>query len=160
SSSERLSRTMWPPVGPSKPAMRRSVVVLPQPDGPSKVTNSPWAMASEASSTAVTAPSRARAGKVLVRCSRVRYMDAFTADASQRQADACAIVLGAAITRLDQFHRLVAVLCRDRRCSAGEDGVHKEPVLVAITPLLRHAQLPKVVLHAGLPQACRVRHRV
>src|SRR4029453_15386050 len=58
----------------SKPAMRRRAVVLPHPDGPRRVTNSPWAMSSETSSTAVTSPSRVRTGKVLVRCSRVRYL--------------------------------------------------------------------------------------
>src|SRR5262245_32491187 len=151
SSSERPSRTIWPSVGLSKPAMRRSVVVLPQPEGPSSVTNSPWAMASETSSTAVTTRSRARAGKVLVRCSRVRYMDAFTALASQGQPYAFAIVLGATIARLDQFHSLIAVLSRNRRWCTREDGVDETCVLLTIAPLVRDAQLPEVVLHAGLP---------
>ena len=34
----------------------RSIVVLPQPDGPSSVTSVPAAMANETSSTAVTSP--------------------------------------------------------------------------------------------------------
>ena len=34
-------RRISPEVGMSKPAIMRSVVVLPQPDGPRKVTNSP-----------------------------------------------------------------------------------------------------------------------
>src|SRR5215510_3999539 len=47
------SSMMRPCVGDSKPAMRRRAVVLPHPDGPRRVTNSPWAMSSETSSTAV-----------------------------------------------------------------------------------------------------------
>jgi hypothetical protein len=39
-------------VGCSKPAIIRSVVVLPQPDGPSIEKNSPSAMSKSASSTA------------------------------------------------------------------------------------------------------------
>ncbi len=38
------SSRIWPAVGRSKPAISRSVVVLPQPDGPSSEKNSPPAM--------------------------------------------------------------------------------------------------------------------
>src|SRR5262245_51822747 len=91
---------------------------------------------------------------------RVRYMDAFTAVASQGQLDACAIVLGATIARLDQFHRLIAVICCDGWCGTCKDSVYEAPVLVAIAPSILDAQLPEVVLHAGLPQAGRVRNRL
>ena len=37
------STTIAPPSGRSKPATRRSAVVLPQPDGPSSERNSPFA---------------------------------------------------------------------------------------------------------------------
>ena len=47
---------MRPWLAISSPAMRRSVVVLPQPDGPSSVTSVPGAIVNETSSTAVTAP--------------------------------------------------------------------------------------------------------
>ena len=47
---------MLPPVGCSKPAIMRSVVVLPQPDGPSIVKNSPSAIGNDASRTASTVP--------------------------------------------------------------------------------------------------------
>ena len=40
----------------SKPLMQRSNVVLPQPEGPSRVTNSPALTARETSSSAVTVP--------------------------------------------------------------------------------------------------------
>ena len=40
----------------SRPAIRRSVVVLPQPEGPSSVTSVPGAMRKAMSSTAVTEP--------------------------------------------------------------------------------------------------------
>ncbi len=53
----------WPPTwtlpesGISKPAIMRSDVVLPQPDGPSSEKNSPALMSSVTASTAVTLPS-------------------------------------------------------------------------------------------------------
>jgi hypothetical protein len=43
---------MVPALSVSKPAMRFSVVVLPEPLGPSRVMNSPGSMVSEMSSTA------------------------------------------------------------------------------------------------------------
>ncbi len=45
-------------VGWSKPAIMRSDVVLPQPDGPSMVKNSPSAMSRSISVTAVKSPKR------------------------------------------------------------------------------------------------------
>jgi len=45
-----------PAVGSSSPAISRSIVVLPHPDGPSSVTSDPAAMTSETRSTAVTSP--------------------------------------------------------------------------------------------------------
>src|SRR5205823_2049764 len=54
----RPSSSIVPPVGSRKPAIMRSVVVLPQPEGPSSETNSPRASASVARSTAVTVPNR------------------------------------------------------------------------------------------------------
>ncbi len=47
---------MVPSVGCSKPAMSRSTVVLPDPDGPSIEKNSPAAISRSTWSTAVTAP--------------------------------------------------------------------------------------------------------
>ena len=43
-------------IGLSNPAIRRSVVVLPQPDGPTKTTNSPSSMVQLRSFTATTVP--------------------------------------------------------------------------------------------------------
>ena len=50
------STEIEPLVGLSKPAIMRSSVVLPQPDGPSSEKNSPSRMVSEASSSALNAP--------------------------------------------------------------------------------------------------------
>src|SRR5262245_66588608 len=47
---------MLPPVISSRPAIIRSVVVLPHPDGPSSTTNSPSWMESDTSLTASTVP--------------------------------------------------------------------------------------------------------
>ncbi len=47
---------MRPPDTASRPATIRSVVVLPQPEGPSSVTSSPGATRNDTSSTAVTSP--------------------------------------------------------------------------------------------------------
>src|SRR6185503_8416940 len=55
--SMRLSpMRIWPASSSLKPAIMRSSVVLPQPDGPSRVKNSPSSMASETSRTAATDP--------------------------------------------------------------------------------------------------------
>src|SRR3954453_2810453 len=47
---------MLPPLGSSSPAIIRKVVVLPQPEGPSSVNNSPSAAVSVAPSTATRGP--------------------------------------------------------------------------------------------------------
>src|SRR3954467_9505823 len=46
-------RKIWPEVGSSRPAIMRSVVVLPQPDGPSRQKKSPSGTVKVESSTAV-----------------------------------------------------------------------------------------------------------
>src|SRR5437867_1717404 len=51
---------MRPASGFSKPAMRRSVVVLPEPDGPSMVKNSPCSTSRLTSSSATTSPNALR----------------------------------------------------------------------------------------------------
>src|ERR1700733_5485949 len=52
------SPSMWmePPVGRSRPASNRSVVVLPQPLGPSKVTKDPGSAVNDMPLTAVNPP--------------------------------------------------------------------------------------------------------
>ncbi len=47
-----------PAVGSSRPATIRSVVVLPQPDGPSSAKNDPWGTVTDRSSTATKPPNR------------------------------------------------------------------------------------------------------
>jgi hypothetical protein len=47
---------IWPSLAISRPAIIRRVVVLPQPDGPSSVTNLPASMENDTLSTAVTSP--------------------------------------------------------------------------------------------------------
>src|SRR5256885_16858513 len=49
-------KRIWPAVRSAKPAIVRSSVVLPQPDGPSSVKNSPSSISSDTSSTARTVP--------------------------------------------------------------------------------------------------------
>src|SRR5690242_21843167 len=56
--TDRPARWISPPSGERKPAIRLSVVVLPQPLGPSRVTNSPGATVRSMASTAVVAPKR------------------------------------------------------------------------------------------------------
>ena len=48
--------TMRPEVATSSPAIKRSVVVLPQPDGPSSVTRLPASTVKLTSRTAATSP--------------------------------------------------------------------------------------------------------
>ena len=45
-----------PEVGSSKPATIRSVVVLPQPDGPNNAKNDPFGITRDRSSTALKSP--------------------------------------------------------------------------------------------------------
>ena len=72
----RPSIAMVPSLGARKPAIIRSVVVLPQPDGPRSETNSPGWSVRLKRSTAVTLPKRrltsvrARLAHVAVRFSR------------------------------------------------------------------------------------------
>src|SRR5262249_13568175 len=54
----RSPKRISPASGWWKPATRRRRVVLPQPDGPSRVNSSPSATVRSARSTAVTAPNR------------------------------------------------------------------------------------------------------
>src|SRR6185369_16819832 len=54
----RPSSRIAPPLGSTKPAIICSVVVLPQPDGPSRETNSPFSTASVRPSTAACEPKR------------------------------------------------------------------------------------------------------
>src|SRR3954464_7024086 len=56
SKTMRSPMRMLPPLGSSSPAIMRKVVVLPQPEGPSSVSNSPSAAVSVAPSTAAKAP--------------------------------------------------------------------------------------------------------
>src|SRR3954447_22327122 len=61
----RPPMTTWPSSGSSNPAIILSVVVLPQPDGPSSEKNSPGSTVSSTPATATTPP-----GKRLVTRSR------------------------------------------------------------------------------------------
>src|SRR5690242_21074624 len=54
--TRRSSDLISPALGSSKPATMRSVVVLPQPDGPTSTTNSPSSIARLTLFTAATAP--------------------------------------------------------------------------------------------------------
>ena len=47
---------MWPSSGETKPAIIMSVVVLPEPLGPRKLTNSPASIRNERSRTALVPP--------------------------------------------------------------------------------------------------------
>src|SRR5882672_11461285 len=54
----RSPTTISPSLGSTKPAISRSVVVLPQPEGPSRHTRWPWSMVSDTSSTTALFPYR------------------------------------------------------------------------------------------------------
>src|SRR6266511_1588514 len=61
----RSPMVISPSVTSSRPAIIRRIVVLPQPDGPTSTTNSPFPISSETSRTACTPP-----GNSLLTCSR------------------------------------------------------------------------------------------
>src|SRR6266571_3664706 len=54
--TSRSPKRTVPPLGVSRPATQRSVVVLPQPDGPRRETNSPSATSRSTWYTATTSP--------------------------------------------------------------------------------------------------------
>ncbi len=54
--TSRPPMRIWPSLAISRPAIMRSVVVLPQPDGPRSVTSRPGSIVNDTSSTAVTVP--------------------------------------------------------------------------------------------------------
>src|SRR5262245_15826812 len=54
--TSRSPMKMFPPVSSTRPAIRLSVVVLPQPDGPTNATNSPSSMVRDRWSTAWNEP--------------------------------------------------------------------------------------------------------
>jgi hypothetical protein len=54
--TSRPAIRMLPLVAISRPAIRRRVVVLPQPEGPNNVTSEPAGTSNETSSTAMTLP--------------------------------------------------------------------------------------------------------
>src|SRR5262249_31147503 len=55
---------IWPPLGGSSPAIIRSSVVLPHPDGPSRTRNSPSRVTRSTPSTARTSPNTLRIARV------------------------------------------------------------------------------------------------
>ena len=61
------SSSTWPEVGASNPAIIRSVVVLPQPEGPSSEKNPPAGISRSMLSTATTGP------KCLVSATRLSW---------------------------------------------------------------------------------------
>src|SRR5260370_8908780 len=56
--TRRSPTLISPSDGSRKPAISRSVVVLPQPDGPSRQTSCPWSIRSETLSTTASDPKR------------------------------------------------------------------------------------------------------
>src|SRR5215216_518109 len=75
------SNLIWPDVGSTRPATMRSVVVLPHPEGPRSVTNSPSAMSALTLSTAKVVPYR------FVTLSRWTRVIASPADEGKRNSD-------------------------------------------------------------------------
>ncbi len=66
------SSRIFPEVGSSSPAIILRVVVLPQPDGPSSMKNSPSATVKVDSSTAVKSPKSLRRFSILI-SAKARY---------------------------------------------------------------------------------------
>src|SRR5437867_839457 len=70
-----------PSLGFSRPATRRSAVVLPQPEGPTRIKNSPSPTSSERSSSATTSSE-----KRFVTCSRTTRATALSLQSGRRDA--------------------------------------------------------------------------
>src|SRR6185312_2212556 len=82
--STRSPTRISPPSGARKPATRRSAVVLPQPDGPSRQVNTPCSTLRLRSSTAASAPNRL-----------VRWSSSTAANASSRRSPGAVLVAAA-----------------------------------------------------------------
>src|SRR3981189_2699571 len=87
--TSRSPTLISPSDGSRKPAISRSVVVLPQPEGPSRQTSCPWSIRSDTLSTTASAPNR------LVRPRN-------STDANQLPPDAAPLA-AAAYLSLDQY---------------------------------------------------------
>ena len=74
--------TTVPSVGSSNPAIRRSSVVLPQPDGPSREKNSPSRMVASTPLSAVTEPKALLTPSISMMAFCVIYISPPVADAS------------------------------------------------------------------------------
>src|SRR6266446_3061784 len=99
---------MSPELGGSNPAIIRSVVVLPEPEAPSKVRNSPPAISSVRSSTAAKSPKRfercrnSRIGSRNVSCRRVTF--------PRSSAEVSGVSTGALLRRLHLVPDLLVLL--------------------------------------------------
>src|SRR3954468_2316121 len=74
---------MLPPEGVSRPAMARNVVVLPQPEGPSRVTCSPRATLKLTPSTAAASPYRTTRSRTSMRPAPALSLDKSSAALTQ-----------------------------------------------------------------------------
>src|SRR3954464_5972337 len=110
-----------PAVGSSRPATMRRVVVLPQPDGPSRAKNEPLGTVSDRSRTAVKSPKR------LVRSSRWRSWFVST---THHPVELLLVVVRLFLV---QRHELVALL---QGLGAREDELAVDRRLVELRDLL------------------------
>src|SRR5919199_599206 len=69
--SRRPPTTISPPSGSTKPASSRSVVVFPQPDGPSRQTSCPCSMRRSTPSTTTVEPYAFRSARISTAATRV-----------------------------------------------------------------------------------------
>src|SRR6188508_1444251 len=111
---------MAPSVGCSKPPIIRSVVVLPQPDGPSSAKKLPRSISSERSSTATTSSNRlvnsasrtsgTRAAATGLPQSRSHSPPCFLQDGAERARDLVELLLVGDERRRDLHDRVAAVV--------------------------------------------------
>src|SRR5437773_4975517 len=137
---------MTPPVGSSNPPIIRSVVVLPHPEGPRRLKNSPCSTSKVRSSTAATSPNR------LVTLSRRTSMSV-----TRLLPPAAARPVGGL---LHVFHRF----CRETSPSERNVREHHDPglghlvhrVAKALAPVARF--LRAAVRHLVGPEGAHVVH--
>src|SRR5688500_19722687 len=98
-----------PAVGVSSPATMRSVVVFPQPDGPSRAKNEPAGMVSVRSSTATALPNCLR--RPTRRRSRGSDFTAVRSGTDHRLEQVLVLLLLALVERLEAVQRRQRLLC-------------------------------------------------
>src|SRR5258705_8081706 len=111
-----------PAVGSRKPAISRSVVVLPQPEGPSRQTSWPWSIRSETLSTTASSPNRLVRPRNSTDANRLSLPFSWRVFLSQNRCPPSGQAQGHAFAEYARPHRLRHLIYRWINISTNEGG--------------------------------------